>query len=103
MLSKKLLQRRWIHSHEEDTDTDAVYRPADFDFPASRGRRALEFKAGGAYSETNPGPVDRPVASHGTWKLAKDDVLTVARAADATSRELKVKSLSNDRLVIAKT
>ena len=102
MLSKKLLQRRWVHSHEEDTDAETVYRPADFDFPPSRGRRSFELKSGGIYLESAPGPVDRPVAARGTWTI-KDDVVSVAATPPAPSQQLKVKALSKDRLVVAKT
>ncbi len=47
MEAKKVVDRsrlcqRWIHSHEEDTDTEMVYRPADFAFPPSRGRTGFE-------------------------------------------------------------
>ncbi|MGH7787511.1 MAG: hypothetical protein ACRERC_11630, partial [Candidatus Binatia bacterium] len=62
-LSKKLLQRRWVHAHEDDTATTTVYRPADYDLPPSRGRRSFELGAGGRYAESAPGPVDTPVAA----------------------------------------
>lgn len=37
------LQRRWLHSHEEDTADVRVYRPAEYPFPPARGRDGFEF------------------------------------------------------------
>jgi hypothetical protein len=33
------LHKRWLHSYEEDTETEAVYRPESYAFPPSRGPR----------------------------------------------------------------
>jgi hypothetical protein len=66
------LQGRWVHSHEEDTDDEIVYRSASsgYDFPRSRGREALELHPDGSYGGVVPGPVDKPVAAgEGTWKV----------------------------------
>ena len=56
------LQGRWVHSHEEDTDDEIVYRSAasGYDFPRSRGREALELHPDGSYGGVVPGPVDKP-------------------------------------------
>jgi len=37
----------WIHSHEEDAQDVMVYRPENYNFPPSRGRRGFEFREGG--------------------------------------------------------
>ena len=62
----------WVHSHEEDSDTELVFRPADYDFPRSRGRQSIELRADGSYAERRPGPVDVPEESTGSWKLDGD-------------------------------
>ena len=36
-IDPNLLSQRWIHSREEDTATEMVYRPAGFPLPPSRG------------------------------------------------------------------
>jgi len=63
---------RWVHSHEEDDDQVMVFRRPDHPFPRSRGRTSIELRADGSYSERSPGPVDVPVETSGTWRLAGD-------------------------------
>ena len=101
-LAKKLLQQRWVHSHEEDTDTEKVYRPGDYDFPPSRGRESFQLKAGGQYLQRTPGPSDVPVGSEARWELA-DEVITVYAANGTRLRSFKVAALSRDRLVLKKS
>jgi hypothetical protein len=90
-----------VHSHEEDTETEMVFRPAGFDFPPSRGRRAFELRAGGGLVEEGPGPADRRAQAHGTWRLTEDGALAFVRPDEATPhRVLKLVSVSPDRLVV---
>jgi hypothetical protein len=100
-LSKKLLQRRWTHSHEEDSDTTAVYRPADFAFPPARGRRSFDLGPGGRYTESAPGPSDKPRAGGGKWDIDGDRI--VIRDSDTRAmKSLVVESVSKERLVLKK-
>jgi hypothetical protein len=67
------LAGRWVHSHEEDTPDQMVFRSADYAFPPSRGREAIELRPDGSYAGTVPGPVDKPVAGDtGEWTLEDD-------------------------------
>ena len=67
------LAGRWVHSHEEDTADETVFRSADYAFPPSRGREAIELRPDGSYAGTVPGPVDKPVAGdEGQWTLEDD-------------------------------
>ena len=65
MIDPEQLQGRWVHSHEEDTDDEIVYRAesSGYDFPRSRGREALELHPDGSYSGVVPGPTDKPEAT----------------------------------------
>jgi hypothetical protein len=65
------LAGHWVHSHEEDTETERVFRPASYDFPrARRGRDSFELRPDGTYVERAPGPADAPVESgSGSWSL----------------------------------
>ena len=94
------LHRKWIHSHEEDTGDEQVFRPASYGFPPSRGRSGLDLHPDGSYGETAPGPTDRPEESDGTWEL-KGDVLEL-RGPDGSTRTLEVVSAEPDRLVVRK-
>jgi hypothetical protein len=97
-----LVQGRWVHSHEEDTDDEMVFRPADRPFPPSRGpRESFEFHPDGTYSETSPGPVDTPEGSTGSWSLEGDE-LVLEGEGDRPHRILEITGAEADRLTIRK-
>ena len=97
--NKEMLSKKWVHSHEEDSDSEMVYRPADYNFPPSRGRRSLELKPDGSLVKGGPGADDRRSISSGSWKLQGDSLFLTG--ADAP-QSLKISSLSNDKLVFKK-
>jgi hypothetical protein len=90
------LQGRWVHSHEEDTDEEMVFRPEGYAFPRSRGRTAFELHPDGTYVESSPGPVDVPVESTGSWTLAGD------RLVLGTDRAWRITGAAGDRLTVRK-
>jgi hypothetical protein len=93
------LRRRWVHSHEEDTEGERVFRPASYAFPPSRGRSAFELRVDGSFAESTPGATDRPEETEGgTWKLEGDRL--ELRAPDGSTRTLKVETAEPDRLVV---
>lgn len=92
------LLQHWIHSHEEDTDTEMVFRPASFNFPPARGRKGFELSPDGALTDYGIGPTDRRQQISGKWKRTGDDLTLDAGAR----RVLKIVSVSNDRLVAKK-
>ena len=97
------LQKHWVHSHEEDTATEMVFRPADFPFPRSRGRTAFELKPGNLLVESGIAPTDGPQITEGTWQLnEKNELVFSKRAATSASRVLPIVSAAADRLVIRK-
>jgi hypothetical protein len=103
-LAADSLHGSWVHSHEEDTDTEMVFRPPDHDFPPSRGRRALALEPDGRFFEQGPpGPDDRPLGVEGTWELAEDDTLVLSGEAEAEPvRAMRIASAEPDRLVVRK-
>jgi hypothetical protein len=93
----------WIHSHEEDTPTEMVFRPAQHRFPPSRGRHGFELRPDGSYVEMGIGPADKPKQAQGTWDLKDDNQIAIRMGADREPRRvLNVSSLDKDRLVIRK-
>jgi hypothetical protein len=101
-VNREALTGRWVHSHEEDTDSRLVFRPADHTFPPSRGRQAIEFRPDGAFTETVSGPDDRPAQTSGRWTLDEEShtvVLSPTRE-DREERTLLLESASKDRLTI---
>ena len=102
-IDRNALHQHWVHSHEEDTATETVYRPASFAFPRSRGRSAMALKPDGGLVETGTGPTDRPQESQGTWKLEEDDTLSIyEKGQEKPKRTMKIVSLDQDRLVVRK-
>jgi hypothetical protein len=102
-LSPEIIQQHWVHSHEEDTDTEMVFRPATFNFPRSRGRKAFELRQDGTLLESGPGPTDRPLQTEGTWKVEDEDRLAFYMAQKAEpQRVMRILSADKDRLVVKK-
>jgi hypothetical protein len=102
-IDKNALPQHWVHSHEEDTGTEMVFRPASFAFPRSRGRSAMALNPGGELVETGPGPTDRPQESQGAWKLEGDDTLSIyEKRKQKPKRTMKIVSLDRNRLVLQK-
>ena len=99
----KHLTRRWIHSHEEDTPEEMVFRTADFNFPRSRGRSGFELRPDQSMVEIQPGPGDAGAETAGKWELQKDDEIAFFKpGATRPERKLKIVSADADRLVIEK-
>ncbi|HEY3491584.1 MAG TPA: hypothetical protein VGK43_01455 [Solirubrobacterales bacterium] len=99
MTSPDRLYKRWVHSHEEDRDDEAVFRPADFDLPPARGRRSIELRGDGSYVEVFPGPTDAPQEAGGRWSL-EDDRLALQPEGDRPAETWRVVTAEEDRLLL---
>lgn len=96
------LCKQWVHSKEEDTSSETVYRPADYAFPPSRGRSALVFHRDGTLKRIGIGPTDISAVKEGTWRIADAESGRIQVEVNNTQEELTVQSLEGDRLVISK-
>jgi hypothetical protein len=88
MIDKEQIEGRWVHSHEEDTDDEMVFRSeaSGYDFPRSRGREALELNADGSYGGVVPGPTDKPEATGGgAWAVEGDKLVLPDRTLEVTA------------------
>ena len=99
--SKDALEGSWVHSHEEDTEDEMVFRPATHAFPPSRGRTSFELRPDGSYAESSPGPVDAPEESSGRWSL-EDDRLVLEAEGDRPGHAWEIETAEDDRLVVRK-
>jgi hypothetical protein len=98
---EEALQELWVHSHEEDTETEMVFRPATFRFPPSRGRKSFELKSNGTLLETGIGPADVPVQHQGTWQLTDNGELAFFFDSRTTPRMVMgIVSVEKNRLVV---
>jgi len=98
---KDALHGHWVHSHEEDTDTEMVLRPASHPFAPSRGRTSFEIRPDGTYVEISPGPVDLPEQTTGNWSRESDRLILRADG-DRPGRDWEIAEAAADRLVVKK-
>ena len=95
------LHQHWVHSHEEDTETEKVYRPASYSFPPSRGRTSFDIKPDGKVVEHGIAPTDRSVETLGTWKLQDESTLALyAKGSAKPTRVMHIVSVDKERLVL---
>jgi hypothetical protein len=98
----ELIDQRWVHSYEEDTPTEQVFRPSTYKLPPSRGRLSFELKADGRLIRHGLGLSDRTQVSEGTWKLENNKLLLSSQSARSPKQVLKILSAAPDRLVVEK-
>jgi hypothetical protein len=102
-IDRKALAQKWVHSHEEDTDDEMVFRPASYAFPPARGRKSFELDAGGRLVTSGIGPDDRPVRGQGEWQLEGSDKLALEPAGPGTRKTvLQILRVGPDKLVVKK-
>ena len=97
-IDRRVLMRRWLHSHEEDADAAKVYRPDDYPFPPARGRMGFELKPDGSLLEIGIGATDRPTETTGRWTL-KGTELSFSGGI-AGHRRLRIVTVTRDKLVV---
>ena len=91
---------RWMHSHEEDTEDEMVFRPADSALPPARGRMGLELREDGTFAEAGLGARDIPEEAVGSWVLEGQTITLSEGATQGVPREMEVVSAEKDRLVV---
>lgn len=97
------LLQRWLHSHEEDTATERVYRPAAHPFPPSRGRTGFELRPDRTCTRIGIAARDGSRETECTWSYADDDERVVTLSLErGESQALRVVSVAPDRLVVRK-
>jgi hypothetical protein len=95
--------KRWIHSREEDTGENVVYRPAGYRFPPARGREGIEFREDGAFVHYVIGPTDRSQAVKGQWKSNEPKIIEVSFPDQSSSPyKLVIVKCSDDMLIVKK-
>jgi hypothetical protein len=103
-ISAKQLEGDWVHSHEEDSTGEIVFRPKTFNFPPSRGRYGFSLHPSGDLTERPIGATDRSGQQTGRWHLEPDGRLLLDIDADTgkATRVYRVISTSPDKLVLKK-
>lgn len=98
MADAEKLMKRWIEQREENTADRVVFRPAGYDLPPARGRRALDLSTADKAVARVPGPTDRPESQLGTWSV---DGNTLTLAVGPWHGQFPIEELTSDKLVIS--
>lgn len=72
-----LLEKTWLHSHEESRGDTMVFRPNTFDFPPSRGRIGFKMDADGTFHQFDIAPTDGLEEHQGRWVMPDEKHLNV--------------------------
>jgi len=97
------LSQKWVHSHEEDTANEMVYRPASHTFPPSRGRKSFQLEPDGRLLKFDIGPDDRTVESDGRWQLDPGNNLILEPTKAAASKSvMQLLHVDRDKLIVKK-
>lgn len=99
-----ILAKRWVHSYEDDTNTDMVFRPENFFDPdqPSRGRVDLVFKPDHTFAGAGIGAADVPEVKQGVWSVDDAETEIQIQTESGSNRTLKLIELKDDKLVISK-
>ena len=101
-IASEALYQHWKHSHEEDTPSQRVYRPATYNFPRSRGRFSFELKRDGTAAFHGIGPTDRTQVASGVWKREGNRLALYTNPGGDPDQVLDIVSITPSRLVVGR-
>ena len=102
-IEREMLQQRWIHAHEEDTPSQAVYRPAGYRLPPARGRDGFELGPENMVKHIGIGRGDVRDEAAGVWEIEEGEVPVLRiQLHSGEERRLNIASVEKDRLVVRK-
>src|SRR5215510_14489699 len=99
-IDANLLVGQWLHSREEDTPTEIVYRPAGFPLPTSRGSSGLQFAGDGTFKRIGIGAIDISNVKEGSWQVEDVNTGHVRVEVEGQPQVLKIDDLKHDRMTV---
>jgi hypothetical protein len=93
----------WMHSHEEDSANEMVFRPSTFAFPPSRGRTGFKLSPDGRARTIGIAAGDGPDPSEGVWAMNGPGQIQLKLSNASAPSTLNISSVSRDKLVLQKT
>ena len=100
-MQMQLLQKTWLHSHEDDQGDIIVYRPNTYDFPPSRGRTGFTIEKDGTFKQYDIAPTDGLEEHTGKWEARDDDKIRIMfNEKSRESYEIEVISVEPNMLKI---
>jgi hypothetical protein len=100
--TERILRRRWVHSHEEDSDEEMVFRPAAYELPPSRGRRSFELKPDGILAKGGIGRTDPALWRRRVRGSSGTTASFSTQDPSETPRVMRTASVDDVRLVVEK-
>lgn len=100
-INREAIVGAWVHSFEEDTSEESVYRPKGFSFNRARGRREFHLNPDGKILDNSPGRADLPEPVSGDWNVA--DAQVSIYYLDGSEEQFSIKEVTPEKLVIRKT
>ena len=98
-ITKALLGKTWLHSHEEDRGDTLVFRPNSYDFAPSRGRIGFQLEAGGTIKQYDIAPTDGLEEKTGQWQMRGKNRLEVTFPQhNSTDYEAEIISIDAEKL-----
>lgn len=102
-IKEEVLQGEWVHSREEDTNDETVFRPADYDFPLCRQpRQLISLKPDGNLVQGEATESDNLEESPGSWKLEDDRLQIQYESDEKPDQTLRIASIDSNKLVLKK-
>lgn len=92
---KEIAAKKWVHSHEDDTEGMKAYRTDKYKFPPSRGREGFELKEDGAFTQYAIARTDGTEKVSGTWELIENQTIHV-KLSNGQTFKLDFQSLSKE-------
>jgi hypothetical protein len=102
-IAKAQLLGRWLHSNEEDTASQSVYRPATFSFGPARGRRGFELRPDGSCTSIGIAPQDGSAEQPCRWEFKDgNEPRAILHLPTGETQVLRVASVDDQKLVVRK-
>jgi hypothetical protein len=100
---KEHLCKNWIHSFEEDTETEKVYRTEDYDFPMSRQpREHILITSDGKITLADTFESDKPEGKSNRWDSEDERILKIYDEKNEPVNQLEILALGKGLLKLKK-
>jgi hypothetical protein len=87
----------WVHSFEESSGQQKVYRPATFSFAPARGRDGFEIRQDGTFISHPIAPGDGNMTIEEKWLLQDRELVVVGKG---NRQRYKLISVTKEKLVL---
>lgn len=102
-IKKDDLHGEWVHSVEEDSADEAVFRQSSYDFPLTRQpRESFELKPDGKLVKGEGTAADSVSEEKGEWKLEGGDKIAFNTESAEPNETRQIKSIEDGKLVLKK-